>query len=531
MYQIQQGAAIEIPSELSAQLKEVLSLCLTRDPKKRATAVELLAHSFFSSVPVELTSSDPPPIIAVSATPTIPAPAAALATASSVSPGIRLPPILLGRVLSMADLPDVARASLVCKAWAEAARDDAFWRVLGHEHFQVGENLPPQKAPAGTVCRGRAAFVDLAQRQRRWRSPASLGALQLKGHERDVSACLVVCTGGKTHVISASEDKKIRVWSVRKARCSKTLKAHSGSVNCLAALSATPTTTTASPYGSSPLFCSGSDDCTIKIWSSKASRVLRTISRGAPVLRVTAIGGRVFSLCKSAAVVLSHDYETGAAVEAVPDEVLSTARALHADGSLVAAGLEGGAVRIWDLRSEKPVATALTGHRAAATAVRLAAGERLLVSGSADATVRRWDLRTTKTFCTSTSQASHPISALWFDQSRIFTASDDGLVRLINPHSGTSAAELGGSAGPLLCIDASEDGAILAAGGRDKVVHVWTSSSLAQGASSTSPPSPPSAHQQQAPPTTQEPVPVVPTPTSIPRKLLGRLPFGLGKKS
>ena len=73
------------------------------------------------------------------------------------------------------------------------------------------------------------------------------------GHDNWVRGLVFHPTG--KYLISASDDKTIKVWDMKTGRCSKTLEAHAHFVTCIAFNSG------------SPVVATGSVDQTVKIWA------------------------------------------------------------------------------------------------------------------------------------------------------------------------------------------------------------------------------------------------------------------------
>lgn len=55
LYHIHQGGAVDVPATLSPALRDLIAICLQRDPLRRQSALQLLQHPFFAS------SAPPPP--------------------------------------------------------------------------------------------------------------------------------------------------------------------------------------------------------------------------------------------------------------------------------------------------------------------------------------------------------------------------------------------------------------------------------------------------------------------------------------
>jgi WD40 repeat protein len=108
--------------------------------------------------------------------------------------------------------------------------------------------------------------------------------------------------------------------------------------------------------------------------------------------------------------------------------------ALSADGQLLASGAFDGAVRLWETRTARPVAT-LHGHTGGVRGVALSADGQLAASASEDSTVRLWETR-----------------------------------------SGRPVATLRGHTGTVRGVALSADGQLVASGGFDGTVRLWETS-------------------------------------------------------
>ncbi|MDC0744852.1 effector-associated domain EAD1-containing protein [Polyangium mundeleinium] len=169
-----------------------------------------------------------------------------------------------------------------------------------------------------------------------------LGPTRLRaflGHDKLVSACVVTPDGG--HVLSASADRSLRLWSLRSGDCVKILKGHDDDLTSCAL----------TPDGK--IAVSTSNDTTTRIWDLAAERCLDTLDNG----------NRWATTC-----------------------------ALAPEGRHLVIGSDDGTLTVWDLPSRQRIAT-WSGHDHYVTACLVTPSGKL-VSASRDQSVRVWDLET-----------------------------------------------------------------------------------------------------------------------------------------
>ena len=164
--------------------------------------------------------------------------------------------------------------------------------------------------------------------------------------------------------------------------------------------------------------------------------------------------------------------------------------ALSGDGQLVASGGVDGTVRLWSIPGVgKPgaapgesvrgqlVAT-LQGHAGAARAVAVSQDGRLVVSGGVDGTVRLSEVAQCELGAPLPGHGGMVWSvALSADARVVAGASVDGTVRVWDAGSRQSLATLRGHDGAAYGVGLSGDGRLVASGGADGTVRLWDSAS------------------------------------------------------
>jgi GTPase SAR1 family protein len=160
----------------------------------------------------------------------------------------------------------------------------------------------------------------------------------LRGHRGRI--WWVATTPDGRRAVSASHDKRVRVWDLDAGTCLATLQGHTDTVIGVAV----------TVEGRRAV--SGSFDRTVRVWDLDAGTCLATLQ--------------------------GHT-----------DEVNGVA--LTADGRRAVSGSDDETVRVWDLDAGTCLA-ALQGHTSSVVGVALTADGRRAVSGSLDGTVRVWEL-------------------------------------------------------------------------------------------------------------------------------------------
>lgn len=161
-----------------------------------------------------------------------------------------------------------------------------------------------------------------------------LSSKNLRGHTGAVSAI----TSFNTTLVSGSDDRTIRLWSISSSRCLRVFEGHTGSIRYLAVTR------------DGKRLISGSDDCTIRLWD---------LTNGMCV--------RVFS---------GHTASVGRLALSLDDRFFASAA-----GDLT--------LRLWDTFTGECLAT-LDGHRTDVRALRWCQGDELLSADIME--VRRWRL-------------------------------------------------------------------------------------------------------------------------------------------
>jgi WD40 repeat protein len=193
-----------------------------------------------------------------------------------------------------------------------------------------------------------------------------------------------------------------------------------------------------------------------------------------------------------------------------------TALAYNPDGTMLAAGYSGGAIRLWDLASHRPVSATswgatplalaftgggkelevadaaaagtwnltdrarITAHRFASpaqgNAVAFSLNGQTVATGGADGNVRLWDAATQQEIGPPMSSDAKPVAAVSFspDGTLVAAGSADGNVQLWDTATQQEAGTaLVAGAAQVAALTFSPDGKLLATGGQDGAVRLW----------------------------------------------------------
>ena len=355
--------------------------------------------------------------------------------------------------------------------------------------------------PSGPDKRGeRASYLQLAARRHHARLADQLAQLPLARpwtacwvygdepdyphyivgrHEAAVHAVAVGKRKGRPVVISASEDRTVRVWDLESGELVLgPLTGHDGPVNAV---------TVAERIGRLVVI-SASEDRTVRVWDLESGElVLGPLTRhDGPVNAVTVAEriGRPVIVSGSYRAVRVWDLESGELVlgplTGHHGRVNAVTVAERAGRPVIVSG--GGSVRVWDLESGEFVLGPLTGHDGGVYGV--AAGERgdgpVIVSGGADQAVRVWDLESGELVLGPLTGHEGLVDTVLVGMRAgrpvIVSGGTDQAVRVWDLESGEFVlGPLTGHDGGVCAVAVGErgDGPVIVSGGRDQTVRVW----------------------------------------------------------
>jgi len=254
----------------------------------------------------------------------------------------------------------------------------------------------------------------------------------LEGHGDYVTACIVTAKG---HLITASRDGTVRVWSIDSGERVHTLR-----VGEKACSSDAP----------------GSED----EWITSVA----ALHDGEQILASTGNGA-----------IFCWDLTSGSLVQhfGLGQGRVDTLGVLHG-GSHLLCGMADGALAVWDLGAERRVLR-IAAHTTALSSCAVTPDGRRVLSASHDRTLRLWELGDAESLVSQDGHAG-PITACAVtpDGNRAVSSSEDRSLRVWDVTTGECRVTLEGHADLVTACAISGDGRRVLSGARDGTVLVWT---------------------------------------------------------
>lgn len=187
-------------------------------------------------------------------------------------------------------------------------------------------------------------------------------------------------------IITAGQDKNIKIIDIASGKVVKTLSGHTNLINSLAIAPAIN------------LLVSGSYDNTVNLWQISTGKLLRSLKGHTDKIWGVAIspdGKQVVSASRDKTLRI-WDVNTGETLKTLTGSLAGvTCVLVTPNGKQVISGGADKVIRVWDIASGKQVFT-LTGHEEAIGAIAITSDGKYLVSGSKDSpnSIRLWNLQT-----------------------------------------------------------------------------------------------------------------------------------------
>jgi WD40 repeat protein len=352
---------------------------------------------------------------------------------------------------------------------AAAAADDNSVRLWNAD---TGELVRTFTGPARTVVRvafspdgHRIAGGSLDGTVRVWKTDTGSPELTLNGHPGGVHS--VAFSPDGHHLASGGVDNTVRIWNADTGANEQTITGHTKVVESVAF----------SPDGAT--LASGSDDGSLRLWDIGTGSPTQQLSDGEPIFSVawnphpglhdelatadTTGKVKLWSLLGGA-----HDpLETSVPGRSATIQDV----AFDADGDRFAAGGHDGVIHIWSHALAAPVADDI----GLTHSVAYSPDGQLIASAREDG-VFVWDSKTGHAISVGALPGSSgPMQAVAFDRTIPLLAAGgaDGTVALWSTDTLRLLRSLSGSTGKVISVAFSSDGHLVGAGGDDNIVRLW----------------------------------------------------------
>jgi len=196
--------------------------------------------------------------------------------------------------------------------------------------------------------------------------------LQLKGHDDHVITCLQFNPASNL-IVSGSDDNTLKVWSSITGKCLRTLTGHTGGV-------------WSSQLSPSDIVISGSTDRTLKVWNALSGECLHTFYGHTSTVRCMALHENLVVSGSRDATLRVWDITSGECCHVLVGHV-GAVRCVQFNGKIVVSGAYDFLVKVWDVASETCLHT-LEGHTNRVYSLQFD-GENI-VSGSLDTSIKVW---------------------------------------------------------------------------------------------------------------------------------------------
>jgi len=144
----------------------------------------------------------------------------------------------------------------------------------------------------------------------------------------------------------------------------------------------------------------------------------------------------------------------------------------HPDGLLLGTGTGEKVVKIWDLKTQKNVAT-FEGHKGAVKGLAFSENGYYLATASADNTVKLWDLRKPKNFHTIELPEDFGLTAVEWDYTGSYLAVAGTEIRIYVGKAMNHAVSLAGHSGLVTDVKWGKDAQFLASTSMDRSLKFW----------------------------------------------------------
>ncbi|KAK5098584.1 hypothetical protein LTR70_002471 [Exophiala xenobiotica] len=329
-----------------------------------------------------------------------------------------LAPELLEHIFSFLDAPSLVDATLVSRKWRDYCQSQSVWRVVFYREYAPTRPTRVLGAPRteglGKNMAGqdwRKLYAVRKSIDRRWAN-GEAAAIYLNGH-KDSVYCVQF---DEDKIITGSRDKTIRVWDARTYQCLKKLAPPDNERE-----QRRVERPDVEPSGMVPFF---------KMDASS----MEPRSRQLPMWHHASV------LC------------------------------LQYDSEILVTGSSDFTCIVWSIKNDYEPMFRLTGHRAGVLDVCI--DSTRIITCSKDSTIKIWNRFTGSLIKTLTGHRG-PVNAVQVRGNLLASASGDTMAKLWRLDTGMCIKEFRSKERGLACVEFSEDGRTIFAGGNDHVIYEY----------------------------------------------------------
>jgi WD40 repeat protein/MinD-like ATPase involved in chromosome partitioning or flagellar assembly len=357
-----------------------------------------------------------------------------------------------------------------------------FSRTLPLPRIEPWRPLPDMPAPAlmrtltghtsrvnGCAFGSDASFVVSASDDKTlkiWDALSGRERFTLAGHADGVTGCAVSPDG--SFVVSASDDGTLKVWDSWSGQERMTLRGHKDSVKGCAV----------SPDGS--FIVSASSDKTLKVWDAAngAERLTLSVHKDAVVGCAVSPDGSLIASVSADRILGVWYLQSGTAVlETFSWASSLTGCAFSPDGSVVVATSSDRTLKVLNM-ADRAARLQLRGHMNRVNGCAVSPDSSFVVSASNDQTLKIWDLkRGTERSTLRGHTAWVRACAVSPDGTRIVSSSNDQTLKIWNADAQIESTPQSGHTAWVRGCAVSRDGSLLVSASDDQTLKVWDVSS------------------------------------------------------